>query len=124
MKLPKSKTKRGQYFEAIAANFLQNTGFTILSQNYRNLHKEIDIICKKDSVIHFVEVKGRTSNVFGEITETITHKKKQNLIIAANVWMRKNGGYDQDWQIDFLGIEMKNNDKDKITFLENAINQL
>lgn len=124
MTLPKSKVMRGRYFETIASAYLSKNGYKILSQNYQDSHREIDIICEKKSVIHFVEVKGRTSKSFGEITETITNKKERNLIHAATNWMTQNRKVDDDWQIDFIGIEMQTGSNEKITFIENAISEL
>ena len=40
-----------------ACEFLQNHGFAILCRNFRSRFGEIDIIAKKDEILHFIEVK-------------------------------------------------------------------
>ncbi len=48
--------KVGATGELIARKWLQNKGFLIVADNYQKKWGEIDIIAKKEAVIHFVEV--------------------------------------------------------------------
>ncbi len=58
MKLePTQKQVVGNLGEDIAARFLKNKGFEIVDRNYRKKFGEIDVVAKKEEVIHFVEVK-------------------------------------------------------------------
>lgn len=47
----------GKIGENIAKTFLMKQGFDIKDINYRTKYGEIDIVCLKDKVIHFIEVK-------------------------------------------------------------------
>lgn len=40
-----------------ACNFLKKQGFEILKRNFHSKFGEIDIIAKKDEILHFIEVK-------------------------------------------------------------------
>ena len=51
------KQKIGRLGEDIAIKYLQNKGFLVIGQNYLKKCGEIDIIAKKDRVLHFIEVK-------------------------------------------------------------------
>lgn len=58
MKLePTQKQVVGNLGEEIASRFLINKGFEIVDRNYRKKFGEIDIVAKKEEIIHFVEVK-------------------------------------------------------------------
>ncbi|MEK7118300.1 MAG: YraN family protein [Patescibacteria group bacterium] len=55
-----TKTKRqktGDVGEEIAMKFLMKRGFVVVERNYWKKFGEIDIICRKDGKMHFVEVK-------------------------------------------------------------------
>jgi len=55
--LKEDRKRAGDRGEEAAANFLQNTGYTILKRNYRQRFGEIDIIAFRDGVLVFCEVK-------------------------------------------------------------------
>ena len=56
-----SHLKTGRIGEEIACRFMRNRGFTVIERNYRKKYGEIDIICMKNQIIHFVEVKSTAS---------------------------------------------------------------
>jgi len=69
-------TSKGKYFEDKAVDYLSSNGYQIIDRNYyaRKLG-EIDIICKKDDVYHFVEVKsGESFEAVYNITPSKLHK--------------------------------------------------
>jgi len=51
----------GKQGEELAAQFLMEKGYEILERNWRNRHKEIDIIAKDGEELVIVEVKTRKS---------------------------------------------------------------
>lgn len=52
----------GRLGEDIISGYLRNRGYRILDCNYREKWGELDIVAKKDSVLHFVEVKAGSWN--------------------------------------------------------------
>lgn len=55
-----SKSQRtGELGERIAAKYLENKDFLIVERNYTKKWGEIDIVARKDSIIHFIEVKSK-----------------------------------------------------------------
>ena len=60
-----AKQRFGGTGENIATQFLTENNYTILKRNYRYSKNEIDIICKKDRFLVFVEVKTRSDTLFG-----------------------------------------------------------
>jgi putative endonuclease len=73
----------GNKGEELAAGFLQQSGYTVLERNWRYKHWEVDIICSKANRLHFIEVKTRTGNRFGNPEESIGREKMNNLKNAA-----------------------------------------
>ena len=60
-----TKLEKGRLGETIAAEFLQQHGYTILERNYRCGKSEIDLIAAKQSLLSFLEVKLRKDYRFG-----------------------------------------------------------
>ena len=69
--------KRG---EQMAEQYLLKHGYQVLHRNWRHSHYEIDIIAIKKEVLHFVEVKLRSSKTFG-LPEQFVKKEKIQIIV-------------------------------------------
>ena len=65
----------GKEGEEKAVAFLQEKGYVILEKNYRSGRAEVDIIAGFKDIIVFVEVKTRSSYVFGYPEESVTSTK-------------------------------------------------
>ncbi len=63
----------GAHGEHIARNYLERQGFTFLGQNYLKKWGEIDVIVKKDGMIHFVEVKTVSYETKIDLERAISH---------------------------------------------------
>lgn len=77
------KIKTGNKGEELAANFLSDKGYEIVSKNYRYKHAEIDLVVRKDKFLVFVEVKTRNSVSFGEPETFVTSKKAAKIMEGA-----------------------------------------
>ena len=88
---PFSKNGIGKQGEDIAVEYLKSKGYKIIERNWRCHHYEVDIIVRnKENLLIIVEVKTRTTPIFGEPYEAVGKKKEQNLINAAEVYIYKN----------------------------------
>jgi putative endonuclease len=119
----------GRVGEDIACNFLERRGFDIVGRNYRKFIGEIDIIAKKDKVLHFVEVKTVSRVSIGHVQDNSGYRAEDNihpqklkrLSRAINSYLsEKTGDVDCDWQCDAvivnLFVDIK---KAKVKYLEN-----
>jgi putative endonuclease len=73
----------GRKGEMLAIDHLEKSGYTILGQNVRVRHLELDVIAQKGEELVFVEVKTRKANSLHAPEVAMNHKKRQNLIKAA-----------------------------------------
>lgn len=71
----------GKWGEDVAAAYLQQQGYTILTRNWRHEHKEIDIIATCNDAIYFIEVKTRHGERWN--AEDAVNAKKRSLMIRA-----------------------------------------
>ena len=109
----------GKYGETLAKDFLIKNKFKILETNFHySKIAEIDIIAEKNNILHFVEVKTRSSDKFGTPFEAVNKKKMSSIFSAANFYIQQKKLRYEKFQIDVVGIIL-NNDSPNITFIEN-----
>lgn len=63
----------GRIGEDIACRFLLENGHKIIERNYRKKFGEIDIVSKKDDIIHFVEVKSISRETQPDVSHETWH---------------------------------------------------
>ena len=93
----------GKLGEEIAVQYLEGKGYEILERNWRNIHKEIDIIAKDGKFLVIVEVKTRKSDEYGEPDLAVTKRKQRMLIAAANAYIFRNK-LDMETRFDIISI--------------------
>ena len=115
----KHNQRIGKWREDTAADYLAERGYEIVTRNARTPYGEIDIVAKQGDVMIFVEVKTRTSNKMGLPEESITPRKREHMLAAAEHYSAENEI--DHWQIDVIAIEGKPGSQPKITHFENAL---
>ncbi|MCF8253871.1 MAG: YraN family protein [Bacteroidia bacterium] len=79
----------GRTGEDIASQFLEKKGYQIIARNYQAGKVEIDLICMKDKLLVFVEVKSRF-NALVQPENAVDFAKQRNLARAAEIYLFKN----------------------------------
>jgi putative endonuclease len=113
----------GRIGETYGAEYLEQEGYEILDRNYRTRFGEIDIIARDSGDLVFVEVKTRTSEQYGLPEEAVDKRKQQKLIRMALTYVADEG-YDGDYRIDVLAIEVENNRPKRVELFKHAVNQV
>ena len=109
----------GNLAEEMAAEFLIDLGYKILTRNYRFQKAEIDIIAVFNREIIIVEVKARSSDVFLEPQEAVTKRKIKLVVMAANEFMRA-GNRTENVRFDIISVLPDDNGVLKIKHLVDA----
>ena len=99
----------GNKGEALAEAFLKDNGYKILDRNYKLKFGEIDLIAEKDNIISFVEVKYRSTNMFGLGREAVNYKKQTTIKKVAELYLLNKKLTEKD--ISFDVIELKSDDE-------------
>ena len=99
----------GKMGEDLAVQYLTDKGYEILERNWRNIHKEIDIIAKDGETLVIVEVKTRQTDEYGEPDIAVTRKKQRMLIAAANAYITRKG-LDMETRFDIISIVFKDSE--------------
>jgi len=77
----------GNKGEELAKEFLIENNFVVLHTNWTYKRLEVDIIVEKDGLLIFVEVKTRSTAIFGLPEEAVGAKKQKNLAKAAEAYL-------------------------------------
>ena len=108
----------GKIGEDEAAEYLMAKGYEVIARNYRFKKSEIDIICRYQELLVFVEVKTRSSNAYGEPEEFVTASQQAAVLRAAENYV-----IEEDWQgdirFDIIAI-LKQGRKEELTHFEDA----
>ena len=98
-----NKQKIGKLGEDIAVDFLLKKGYKILRRNWRFQKAEIDIIAEQDPYLVFVEVKCRSTELFGPPEQSINNKKEKLYKIAAEQYLDSNN-LESELRCDVISI--------------------
>ena len=118
----KNKRTFGSMGEKIALDFLLKENFKIITQNYRvGRFGEIDIIATENEFLCFIEVKTRTSYLFGSPAEAVTKKKQHCIKMLAQIYTKQHNIRDKDLRFDIVEVMIdRNNGVKEINILRNA----
>ncbi len=81
----------GNFYEHMAADYLEKQGYCILEKNFRSPKGEIDIIAKDEEYLCFIEVKFRSSEKNGSPECAVNSKKQKRLSDAALYYLMQKG---------------------------------
>jgi putative endonuclease len=115
----------GSIGEDLACDYLESIGFRIAARNYRcGRLGEIDIIAFENEFICFIEVKTRTSDLYGAPIESVSFEKQRKIISVAWSYIKQHNMNGKNMRFDVVEITGKkvNNEfkADKINLIRNA----
>lgn len=84
--MKKDNRKKGGTGERLAEKYLMRMGYRILERNWGTKWGEIDLICTKDNVLVFVEVKLKVGDRFGTPEEMVNKRKLGQIMRMAGVY--------------------------------------
>ena len=116
---PTPQQRVGRWGEQAAAEYLEKQGYQILARNFRAGRGEVDIIARQKNVLVFVEVKARSSNRYGYPEHSVTPRKRQNILSAAEKYIFEHPEF-QTWRVDVIAVEGETGEA-KITQFENVV---
>ena len=89
--------KLGRRGEWIALGLLILKGYRPRHRNWRGAGGEIDLVVERRREIVFVEVKARSSNLYGGAVGAVNARKQKNLSRASSAYLSRH--------VDFVTVE-------------------
>ena len=105
----------GVYGESLAAAYYRKQGFDIVAANYRTRMGEVDLIVASRKLLVFVEVKTRSTLIYGNPSEAVNIYKQNKIRKVAEQFLLENKLDGFHCRFDVIEIV-----GDKINHIENA----
>jgi len=121
-----NKKQFGSIGEKIALQHLIENDYNIVETNYRiGKIGEIDIIARKDEFLCFIEVKTRSSDLFGTPSEAVVRHKQMTIRKLAQIYITSKKLSNVYLRFDIVEIRAKKSDSiifklENINVIENA----
>jgi putative endonuclease len=73
----------GDEGEEAAVRFLESRGYRVRARNYACRHGELDVVAEHEDIVCFVEVRMRSTAVWGDPSHTVSFAKQRKVVKAA-----------------------------------------
>jgi putative endonuclease len=105
--------------EKMAMEYLKTKGYEMVERNFSTRFGEIDLICRENGVLVFVEVKTKKGQEFGLPEEMFTHYKYEKVKRMAVMYL---GGREVPCRIDMVAVELDGDNRPRqIKHYQNVI---
>ena len=108
----------GEEGEKIAVRYLKSKGYIVYQTNWRFGKLEIDIIAEDGQELVFIEVKTRSSEIYGRPEEAVGDAKETAILNAADIYVR-DFNLEIEVRFDIISVLMNKN-KSKICHIIDA----
>lgn len=115
-----SRQHLGRRGEDLAIEYLKQMKYHILCRNYRCRLGEIDIIAQDSDNLVFIEVKTRTSNLFGSPAAAVTIHKQRQILKVAQLYLQEHKLEDSPVRFDVVSVIIDKHNKKQIEIITNA----
>jgi putative endonuclease len=113
--------RRGVLGEKLARRFLRRNGYKILHRNFKGRSGgEIDVVCRDQDTLVFVEVKTRTREDFGRPIEAVDRQKQKRISRGALAWLRMLDNPEILFRFDVVEVVFVENSKPRLEIVRNA----
>lgn len=117
--MTKERISKGKAGEDLASTFLKKEGYKIIERNFKCPLGEIDIIALDKGTLVFVEVKTRSSNIFGLPEEAVNHRKQRQMIKTAQLYISKKKLFNNPARFDVAAVTISGG-KAEVRVIRNA----
>ena len=113
--------RRGALGEKLARRYLKRNGYKILFRNFRGRNGgEIDVVCRDNDTLVFVEVKTRGREDFGRPVEAVDRQKQKRISRGALAWLRMLDNPDILFRFDVVEVIIADDTKPRVELIRNA----
>ena len=107
--------------EKLAARFLKRKGYKVLYRNFEPARGgQIDLVCRDDDTLVFVEVKSRRSDERQRPVDSLHSDQKRRISRGALTWLRMLDNPDIPFRFDVVEVILAEAEKPRLELIQNA----
>jgi putative endonuclease len=103
----KDRRRTGRRGELVALVVLSCKGYRLRHRNWRGPTGELDLVFEKLGVVVFVEVKTRSSEMFGGAVAAVDRDKQSAIVRTAASYMSRHGLWERPARFDVVTVERR-----------------
>jgi putative endonuclease len=119
-----SSVDLGKTGEELACRELERRGYAILARRYRTRFGEIDIVCRDDDTLVFVEVKARRSKRYGGAVEAVTGRKQRRIAAMALDYLARANRLEARCRFDVVAIDGVGTERTEVNVVAGAFSAI
>lgn len=115
------RLQRGLAAELLAADYLQAHGLKILARNLKCKTGELDLVCLDHDVLAIIEVRQRATQEFGGALQSVTWRKRRNIIRATQYWLQRQAPWHgRALRFDVIAVEGRPDGAHRVVWVKDA----
>jgi putative endonuclease len=115
------RLQEGRHWEAVAGEYLERHGLTVVARGYRCRLGEIDLVCRDGATLVIVEVRARSSNAYVAAVFSIDHRKRKRIIQATrHLLMRRHEWRSVAVRFDVVCFDSIDTDLPRVQWIKSA----
>jgi putative endonuclease len=99
-----TRRARGNRAEDAAAAHLERAGYVVRERNFQCREGEIDIVAERGELICFVEVRMRSTAVWGDPSQTVSWAKQRKVVRTALRYLFTHGLSNRMVRFDVMSV--------------------
>ncbi len=100
----RARLATGKRAEDVAVQHLLASGLSVVHRNWRRPEGEIDIVADDRGTCVFVEVRSRTGSDQGHPLESVTGRKRTQIIRSARLFLDQEPTRASEYRFDVVGV--------------------
>jgi putative endonuclease len=99
-----SRRQVGDEAEQLVVEHYERAGFTVRARNVHCRSGELDVVAEKGPELVFVEVRMRTSDVWGDPAATVSHAKQRRVVLSAHEYCQRHRLFSRVIRFDVASV--------------------
>ncbi len=105
--MARGRTGLGRRGESLAAQALQQGGYTVVERNWYCPYGEVDLVAKCGEDLYFIEVRTRRASPCPTPEQSLTQRKYSRMEMVARAYLGTHAaGRSMTWHLSFVAVAL------------------